>query len=318
MSQPSLPHKSPIKGAAFGLTAYFIWGFLPLYFAPLGRTDIFGQTVPPLAILAHRVTWSVLILIGVVLATGLWREVLAAIRSRRTIAMLICSTALVSSNWFAFTWCATRGEILQASLGYFIVPLLSTLLGLTFLREKMRPLQWLALALALAGVVYLAVGLGVVPKAGLALAVTWALYGLVRKLAPVNAVAGLSVETALLLPIALAYLWHIDAHALPGSNLPTPLLLYVVIGSGLLTTIPLLCFARAAKLLPLTSLGFLQYLGPTCQFLCAVYLGEHFSTTHAVAFALIWTAVAIYVADAVSKNYLARRISDKEAVEVQT
>jgi chloramphenicol-sensitive protein RarD len=255
--------------------------------------------VSPELILSHRVLWSVALLVGMISVMGLWGSVVRAVRSGRTMRMLLLSTLMVSTNWFLFTWCNTHGRILQTSLGYFLNPILSALLGMVFLGERLRRLQWAAVAVASVGVLSLAVGFGQVPSLALLVALTFGFYGLIRKVAPVDALAGLFVETTLLLPVALGYIWYASHAGLSGGNPSGHLLVYLALGCGMLTTIPLLCFAKAAKLLPLSTLGFLQYTGPTCQFLCAtVVFHEPFTATHAVAFALIWTAVGMFITDA--------------------
>lgn len=308
---PATAASTQRKGLAFGLSAYLIWGALPLYLVPLsGKVPAFlawiapaGANVETSVILAHRVVWSVVLLFGILSFAGLWKQVIAAVRDRRTLGMLVLSTLLMSCNWFVFTYCSTHGMVLQGSLGYFLNPIITALLGMIFLRERLRPLQWAAFALAVIGVTVLTVGLRQIPHAALVIAGTFAVYGLVRKVAKVDAVAGLSIETTLLLPIALAYLYLSHDRGYPGGNPDTYLFVYLMIGCGLLTTIPLLCFNRAAKLLPLSTLGFLQYAGPTCQFMCAVFaFGEVFTRVHAVAFGLIWAAVGLFLTDALRRR----------------
>lgn len=298
---PDAPYSPPAhtlrKGILTGVTAYALWGTLPLYLHPLS-----GQ-VPALLILSHRVVWSVLLLTFILTTLKLWHQVVAVFRAPRTLAMLIASTAMICSNWYIFTYVTTHNQILQASLGYFLNPLLSALLGLLFLKERLRPLQWLSISIALAGVLTLAIGLAVLPTTALLLATTFALYGFLRKLAPVDAIAGLSIETALLLPFALLHLAYSATHHTPGGN-PTPsLLLYLALGCGLLTTIPLILFSKSAKLLPLSTLGILQYIAPTGQFLCATLaFHESFTKTHALSFSLIWSAVALFLYDTLRRK----------------
>lgn len=285
-------------GVSLGVIAYLLWGVLPLYLYPL------AGKVSTLQILCHRVVWSVVLLVGLLTVTRMWGEVYAAVTTRRTLGWLCLSTMLVGTNWFTFTYVATHGQVIQSALGYFITPLVSAMLGVVFLKERLRPLQVAAFLIALGGVVTLGVMLGVAPRAALVLAVSWGLYGLVRKVAPVEAVAGLAVETAILLIPAAGYLIFAAATNVEGGRPPPGLLLYIAVGCGLFTTVPLLCFSRAARILRLSTVGFLQYIGPTCQFLLAVLvLGEAFTRAHQVAFGLIWLAVGLYVADAVRQNY---------------
>lgn len=284
-------------GVVLGVTAYLLWGVLPLYLHPLS-----GQ-VSTLQILCHRVVWSVVLLVGLLTATGLWGQVWHAVSRRRSLLFMLASTTLVAINWFTFTYVATHGQVMQSAMGYFITPLVSALLGAVILKERWRPMQRWALLLAAAGVLAMGLMLAVPPKAALVLAFTWGLYGLVRKMAPVEAVAGLAVETLLLVVPAAAYLLYAAGADLPGGRPGLGLLLYLAVGCGIFTTVPLLCFSRAARLLRLSTLGILQYVGPTCQFLLAVLvLGETFTLAHQVAFACIWSAVALYIADAIRQT----------------
>jgi chloramphenicol-sensitive protein RarD len=287
-----------------GVLAYLIWGFLPLYLRPLATHD------PPFSailILAHRVVWSVFLLAGLLTVMRMWGEVLAAVRSRRTLGMLAITTALVCVNWYTFTYVATTGQVIQSALGYFITPIVSAVLGMVFLKERLRPMQCAAFVLAACGVAYLGVRLGVVPTTALVLAISWGLYGLVRKIAPVEAVAGLAVETAFLFVPASVFLLVAVANDAPAARVSLPWMLYVMIGCAVLTTVPLICFSKSARILRLSTVGFLQYIGPTCQFLLAVLVfGEPFTRAHAVAFGLIWLALAVFIADAVRANYTAR------------
>lgn len=287
------------------MTAYLLWGFLPLYFKPLTAHD---PPIPTQLIIAHRVVWSVALLTVMLTFLGQWGQVLAAVRSRRTLGILTVTTLMVSINWFTFTYIVTHGQVIQSALGYFITPIVSALLGMLFLKERLRTLQLVALGLAAVGVTYMGVMLGVVPKAALILASSWGLYGLLRKIAPVEAVAGLAVETAILFFPALFFLIYSVAVDSPGARVSVPWLLYLAIGCGVFTTLPLLCFSRAARILRLSTVGFLQYIGPTCQFALAVLVfGEPFTRVHAVAFGLIWLAIALFVVDAIRHNYFTSR-----------
>ncbi len=306
MSSPTIAQRTSL-GIALGVSAYLLWGVLPLYLRPLSTHQ------PPLStllIISHRVVWSVALLAALLTYMGMWGQVLAAVRSRRTLGILAVSTAMVSINWTTFTYVATHGQVMQSALGYFITPIVSALLGMVFLKERLRPLQLAALALAAFGVAYLGVMLGVVPHAALLLASSWGVYGLLRKIAPVEALAGLAVETAILFLPALAYLLYAVAVDVPAARLSLPWLLYVAIGCGLFTTVPLLFFSKSARILRLSTVGFLQYIGPTCQFALAVLVfGETFTRIHAVAFGLIWTAIALFVIDALRHNYFTPRQS---------
>lgn len=271
-----------------------MWGMLPLYMKPI------GMHITPELILAHRVTWSVVLLAGILSVVRGWGKVWMAVTNRRTLGLLMISMLMVSSNWYIFTRVTTSGHINQAALGYFLNPLFSAFLGMVFFRERLRGPQWVAVAIAAAGVTYLAVGLGEFPHAAILLAVTFGFYGLVRKVTAVDAISGLMIETAMLLPIAVGLLvWAWSHGTMLGSRPDGGLLLALVTGCSALTTIPLLLFATAARRLKLTTLGFLQYVGPTCQFLCAVVVfGEPFPPVKQIAFGMVWVAVLIFVVDA--------------------
>jgi chloramphenicol-sensitive protein RarD len=286
-------------GLAFALAAYVSWGVIPTYFKLLTH-------VPPLVILAHRIVWSVVFLAVLLSMQGKWDDVRAALRSRRTVLALLCSTTLIAVNWFVFIWAVTNGRLLQASLGYFINPLVNVLLGVLVLRERLSPGQMVGLALATAGVSVLTVSAGGVPWVALSLAFSFALYGLIRKMTPVGPVAGLSVETAILFPASLLGALGM----LPGSAdasfahlarlSGTTFLLLAA--AGVITALPLLWFAAAARRLRLSTLGFIQYLAPTCQFLLAVLVyREPFNSRQLLSFTLIWAALGAYTLETAMK-----------------
>jgi chloramphenicol-sensitive protein RarD len=279
-------------GIAYAVAAYGLWGVFPVYFKAV-------RTVPAFEVLAHRIIWSAAVLFLLLVLRREMGSVLAAIRDRRTVLTLAVTTCLITFNWVTFIWAVANNYLLQVSLGYFINPLISVLLGMVFLRERLRPWQWASVLLAAGGVAYLAVGLGEFPGIGLLLACSFGLYGLLRKTALVNALDGLMIETALLTPLATAFLawemWHGRAVFLAGSVRMDALLL----AAGVVTATPLLWFAQAARRLRLSTLGFLQYLAPTGHFLLAVFAyGEPFTSTHLLAFGAIWTALLIYSLDA--------------------
>lgn len=286
-------HAPPTFGLACGFGAYLWWGFVPIYFRAV-------RHVEPIQVLAHRVIWSVLFLLVLTGVTRGFDELRSAWRDRRTLLMLAASTLVLSINWFVFILAVGRGMVMQASLGYFINPLVSVMLGMIFLHERMRRLQWVGLVLATVGVVYLTWSRGQLPWVALILACSFGLYGLLRKLAPVGAMPGLTIETAILLvPCLLLVGW--DARRPGDYDLPTMILLGA---AGIITAVPLLMFAAATRRLRLSTMGFLQYVGPTCQFLLAVFaFGEPFRSADLVSFALIWSALILYSTD----SYLAYR-----------
>jgi chloramphenicol-sensitive protein RarD len=289
--------RSARAGLAFGLGASLAWGFVPAYFKLL-------KHVPPLQVLSHRVVWSVLFLGFLLAGQRRGREVLACARQGRTLLLLSASTVMIAANWYVFIWAVEAGRVMEASLGYFINPLVNVLLGMLFLKERLRRGQAAGLCLAAVGVVVLAVWVGAPPWASLALALSFGFYGLLRKVAHIGPLVGLSVETALLLPLALAALalgWGSHGHDVLGHATATAWgarTCVLLVLAGVVTAVPLLWFAAAAQRLRLATLGFLQYLAPTCQFLLAVFAyGEPFTRVHAVSFGLIWAALAVYSLD---------------------
>lgn len=281
---PPVPSRS--RGLAAALLAFGTWGFFPIYFKALAH-------VPALEVLAHRVVWSVVLLAIVTPLLGRWataREALGP-RKRRLVA---ASALLIAANWGTYIWAVQAGRVLQASLGYYVNPLVSVLLGVVFLRERLRRLQTVAVALAAVGVGVLVVDRGELPWLPLTLALTFGLYGLVRKRAGVDPVGGLLAETALLAPLALAWVGVLAAGGAGsfGAGAGTSLLLAA---AGPVTAIPLVWFARGVRSLPLSTVGLLQYVTPTLQLLLAVLVyREPFAAAHAVAFGFIWSALALY------------------------
>lgn len=274
-------------GLLYGLAAYGLWGLMPLYFRAV-------RQVSPLELLAHRIVWSVAFLAVVLTLWGRWSKVWACLAHPRTRSLLILSTLLLALNWFVFIYGVATGQVVQNSLGYFINPLLNILLGVLLFAERLRPVQWFAICLAGLGLAYLILSQGDIPWIALVLASSFAGYGVLRKMAPVDALVGLMVETLVLFPLALLLLIlsASQGHLSLGEKGPTVDLLLVA--SGVITTVPLLCFGAAARRLPLTTLGFLQYLAPSLQFLLAVlHLGEPFLPVQQVSFALIWSALAL-------------------------
>jgi chloramphenicol-sensitive protein RarD len=285
MSNPD--HESEQRaGVFFALTAYTVWGIAPVYFKLL-------EFATPAEIIAHRIVWSVVIL-GVLI---LVRRQLYALRHLdwSKVGWLALSGALVSVNWGVFVWALLNDRMLETSLGYYINPLVNMLLGGLFLAERLRGWQKLAAALAMAGVINEVVAVGVLPWAGLALAFSFGFYGLVRKKLAVDATIGLAVETTLLLPLAIAYLVYLTMNGTGTIARNDVADIWLLGFGGLVTVVPLVCFAAAALRLPLTTLGFFQYLAPSLTALLAVFVyGEAFSASRAVTFACIWIALVIF------------------------
>jgi chloramphenicol-sensitive protein RarD len=275
-------------GLLAGIAAYGSWGVIPIYFKAV-------SAAPPLELLAHRVVWALLFLVVLLNRQGRLAEFRAALRPSRTLAMLAASTVLIAVNWLVYIWAVVGGRVLEGSLGYFINPLVNVVLGVLVLEEKLERPVMAAVAVAALGVVWLTLSVGHPPWVSLALAGSFGSYGLLRKLAPVGAVVGLAVETLLLFPLALGYLaWAHGRGSLAflAGDLRLDTLLVL---AGPATAIPLLLFTAAARRLPLSTLGFVQYLSPTVQFLLAVFLwGEPLGRERAVAFACIWAGLLIF------------------------
>jgi chloramphenicol-sensitive protein RarD len=278
-------------GLALGLGAYLAWGFLPLYFKLLAA-------VPSAEIVAHRILWSLVFLAVLATFWRRWSAIRAALSAPRIALTLALTALLIAVNWLVYIWAVLNGHVLEGSLGYYLNPLVNVLLGVVLLKERLTRAQVFATLLAAAGVSVLAIGAGQGLWISLTLAASFALYGFLRKVAPVDALEGLSIETAMLAPVALGWLLWMDARGGLGFGafgIGTDILL--VLG-GAVTAIPLLLFTAAAKRLPYSTLGFLQYLAPSLQFLLAVLVfGEALTTAHIVCFGAIWTALAIFSLD---------------------
>ena len=285
---PHDPERGARKGLWLGIGAYGLWGFLPIYFKALAA-------VGPVEIVAHRIIWSVPFLAALLIVLGGVRELGPAIRQRRTLAILCATTILIAINWLLYVYAVVSGHILAGSLGYYLNPLVNVLMGRLLLKEPLAPLQWAAVAIAAAGISALAFqALGQL-WISIALAVSFATYGLLRKVATVDAVAGLTIETTLLLPLALLWLAWVAATGGDAFG-PTPTDTALLLLAGIATTVPLILFTAAARRLRYSTLGMLQFIAPTLQFIVAVWLyGERFTTAHAIAFGSIWLALALYV-----------------------
>ena len=285
---PDLVARRTRAGLLYGLAAYGLWGVLPIYFKLL-------QAVPAIDIVAHRIVWSLVALALLVTLLRSWDEVRAAIRRRRTLALLVLSALLIGVNWLLYVYAINSGHILAGSLGYYLNPLANILLGRFILKEYLGRLQWAAVAIAAAGIsVLLAGALGTL-WISLTLCFSFATYGLIRKVVPVDSLAGLTIETMLLAPLAVG--WLLLGGTSPATQFGSdPTQTTLLIATGVFSTIPLLCFTAAARRLPYATVGMLQFVAPTLQFVLAVALyGEPFTRAHAIAFGAIWTALALYV-----------------------
>ncbi len=271
-------------GVAYALATFFAWGLNPFYFKAIAY-------IPTAEILGHRIVWSMLFLLPLILYARQWPQVTSALTGRKTLVTLAATSIIVGANWLLYIHTVEVGRVLEASLGYYMNPLVNVLLGRLFLGERLNRAQFVAVLLAAAGVLNLAIAYGEVPWLGLALAGTFAVYGLLRKIVAIEALVGLFIETMMLFPFAIGGLVYLGASFGQGDR-TTDLLLIL---AGPVTSLPLLWFTSAARRLKLSVLGFFQFISPSCQFLLAVFaFGEHFGPAHYVTFALIWIAIAIF------------------------
>jgi len=280
------------SGIINGIIAFVMWGVYPLYWAML-------QTISPQELLINRMFWSFFTLIIFILVfkkMDLLKETLKSlVLNKKKILLLVCAALFLAANWFVFTFSIVEGRVLEASLGYYINPLLNVLIGVVFLKEKLNKFQILAVLIALMGVLYLTISYGVLPWISLVLAFTFALYSLIKKFIAMDSFISLFLETTLMLPISVFFFssWLANGQsAFLNSDLKINSLL---IGAGLITVLPLFFFAKAASLLQLKTLGFLQYIGPSLQMLMAIFvLGESFSKNRLISFVFIWIACLIF------------------------
>lgn len=284
------------QGVFYAIAAYFMWGLLPLYW------KVF-QAMGAWEILAHRIVWSVVFVSIIIVVTKRIRKLRESVSGAKMVGALIICSLLISANWLLYIWAVNNDQVMQTSLGYYMNPLITVLMGVIFLKEKMHVGQWISLALASCGVLYITIQYGEFPWVALSLALTFAFYGLAKKLVKLEAIIGLAWETLFVAPIALAYLLMIQIN---GTQTVSALawwqvLLLTLAGVG--TALPLYWFAQAAARLPLSMIGFIQYLSPTISLLSAIFLfHEPFTTTHMISFSLIWGALIIFTVSSIRKK----------------
>jgi chloramphenicol-sensitive protein RarD len=294
------------KGILNGLAAYAMWGIFPIYWKLL-------HEVPALQVIGHRISWSFVLLILFILLTKQWKNFRTTALTGKTLGIYTVAGVLLTVNWLVYVWGVNAGFIVETSLGYFINPLISVLLGVIFLHERLRPAQWIPVALATAGVTYLTLAYGRLPWIALSLAFSFGFYGFVKKLAPLGSLYGLTLETGIVFPFALIYLVFVGftgagAFLQEGSQIDL-----LLIGAGVVTTIPLLMFASAAREIPLTVVGLLQYIAPTMQFLIGVFLyKEPFDQAHLIGFGIVWVALIIFWVE----NFTANRATVESIPEM--
>jgi chloramphenicol-sensitive protein RarD len=285
------PHPQASRGALAAAGGFLFWGLVPLYWKQM-------QTVSAIELIAHRIVWSLVFLVGILAWQKKFRELRPALANARSIGLMLLSGLLLAANWTVYVWAVNTGHILESSLGYFLTPLGNIAMGYLFLHERLRRTQWVAIILAITGVVTLLVGAGRIPWIALSLATTWSSYSLLKKKSPIGPLAGLTVETLLLFPIAAALLlwWqHTGEGALGRIDAWHHVL---VLSVGIVTAVPLLFFAYGAQRIRLVTLGLLQYLTPSIQFLIGLVIyHETFNSGQLRAYAIIWTGLLIYTAD---------------------
>ena len=279
------------SGIVYAALAFFWWGLFPLYFRIV-------PGINPGEVLAHRIVWCLLLMLALLAWRRQWTWLGPVLRQKKVLAAFIASALLLSGNWLTYIWSVNNGHVIDASLGYFITPLVNVLLGYTLLHERPRRAQWIALAFAALGVIWLTVQTGGLPWIALVLAATFGCYGLLRKVAVLGAIEGLTLETMLLAPLACAaiVIWSLQGH----STFPAPdaLTNLWLIALGPITAVPLLLFAAGARRISMTTLGLLQYIGPSIQFVLGVWVfHEPFTPARMAGFALIWLALIVYSAD---------------------
>jgi chloramphenicol-sensitive protein RarD len=281
-------------GVVFGVAAYLCWGFFPLYWPLLDPAS-------SLEVLSHRFVWSMVFVLGALVAVGKWRAFVAIARDRRMMLILTAASVTIACNWGGFIWGVTNGHVIETSLGYFINPLVTVLLAVFVLKEKLRPAQWVAVGVGTLAVVVLAVDYGRLPWIALLVAFSFAAYGFLKKKADLGAFEGLGMETAILFPVALAFLIALQlrgdltfGHEGAGN-------MVLLAGTGIVTAIPLLLFGAAATRLSLSTIGILQYLGPILQFMTGLFIfGEDMTGPRWVGFVIVWLALVIFTVDAIT------------------
>ncbi len=275
-------------GMVYALLAYVAWGLLPLYWKML-------QQVPADQILAHRIFWSFIFVGLIVCFYGSWQRVKATLTNKKHLMVVVLCAIIISANWFTYIWAVNANHVVEASMGYYINPLITVLLGVVVLKEKLSGLKWAAVALAGLGVGILAVQYGKIPWVALILAVTFAFYGLTKKMLQVDSVTGLFLETAVIAPLALGYILLKQSQGIGVMGTVGMPITLLLLGSGIATATPLLFFALGAKRVELTTMGFLQYIAPTISlYLGVIVFREEFTKIHLISFGCIWCALAIY------------------------
>nr|WP_287410582.1 EamA family transporter RarD [Pseudodesulfovibrio sp.] len=303
---PDIASKQKTYGLFAALAAFFAWGLLPIYWKSL-------IVVNPVEILCHRIIWSLVFIAIILTILKGWKETFASMRSPKDIGILILSSLMIGGNWLLYIWAVNTNHVLETSLGYFINPLVTTLLGYIFFRERLKPLQLVAIGLATLGVANSIFSYGELPWISLTLALSFAFYGLLRKIASVESLPGLFLETMVLAPLALTYLIKMQMDGTSAFFTVSPTIDLLLIGAGAATATPLIGFAYGARRLQLSTLGVLQYVGPSIAFILGVYVyKEPFTASHLVTFTLIWSGLAVYTGESIWSMRTHRRLTRKK------
>lgn len=284
-------------GILYALCAYVIWGMFPIYFKSL-------QEIPPLEVLMYRMVWALTFLAIVLSVRRQWAWLWPVLKRPRVLAGFTASALLLSSNWFLYIWAVNQDRVVDASLGYFMTPLVNVLLGSVILKERLRALQWMAVGMAALGVLWLTWQSGHPPWVSLMLGITFGMYGLLRKTAALGTLEGLSLETMLLFPLAIISLLFMTSQGAHGFADASTTTKWLMIASGPITAIPLLMFAAAARLVPLSTMGLMQYITPSLQLMAGIWLyHEPFGGARLIGFAAIWIALTLYTIDGLWFSY---------------
>ncbi len=290
------------QGILLAIAAYTMWGVAPIYFKAINN-------VAPLEVLSHRIIWSFVFLAFLLQLGKRWRVVFRVLSDKKKMLFLLTTSLLVASNWLVFIWAVSSNHMIDASLGYYINPLLNVLLGMFFLGEKLRKLQWFAVLLAFIGVTIQIAAFGEIPVIALVLATTFGFYGLIRKKVNLDAQTGLFIETMIILPAALIYLFLIADSETSQLTTNSTQLNLLLLSAGIITTLPLLCFNGAATRIMLSTLGFFQYIGPSLMFLLAITVyGEPFTPDKVITFSFIWCALLVFSLDGIKLARKKRRL----------
>jgi chloramphenicol-sensitive protein RarD len=292
-------NQSSVKnGVIYAFIAYTAWGLLPVYWKAI-------NAVPAREILSHRIVWSFVFVALLLILKKQWSKAKPVLKDTSKLVGLVLSALLITSNWFIYIWAVNSNNVVEASLGYYINPLLTVLLGIVVLKERMDRWQIVSLILAFAGVIILTLEYGKIPWIALSLATTFALYGLAKRLVKVESLLGLALETAVVVPVALIYLTFVQTRGEGAMGHGGIFTVFLLIGTGVITAAPLLWFAQAAKTVPFSTMGFIQYVSPSLSLILGVFLyHEEFTSAHGISFGTIWVALAVY---SVSRAVLARK-----------